>query len=81
MRRAARAIAGFTLIEVLVVLVIGAIAYVMILGVPMRGASIYDLKSAARTLASTRSSRSTWKRRNSWCRAWPMRASCRSRST
>jgi len=52
MRPAARAIAGFTLLEVMVVLAIGAIAYVMILGVPMRGASIYDLKSAARTLAS-----------------------------
>jgi general secretion pathway protein H len=52
MRPTARAIAGFTLLEVMVVLVIGVIAYVMILGVPMRGASIYDLKSAARTLAS-----------------------------
>jgi general secretion pathway protein H len=52
MRPPARAIAGFTLIEVVVVLVIGAIAYVLILGVPMRGASVYDLKSAARTLAS-----------------------------
>jgi general secretion pathway protein H len=52
MRPAARASAGFTLLEVVVVLTIGVIAYVMILGVPMRGASIYDLKSAARTLAS-----------------------------
>ena len=52
MRPIARRIAGFTLLEVIVVLAIGAIAYVMILGVPMRGASIYDLKSAARMLAS-----------------------------
>jgi general secretion pathway protein H len=52
MRSSARRTAGFTLIEVIVVLVIGAIAYVLILGVPMRGASIYDLKSAARSLAS-----------------------------
>jgi general secretion pathway protein H len=50
--RSAKREVGFTLIEVIVVLVIGAIAYVLILGVPMRGASIYDLKSAARTLAS-----------------------------
>ena len=44
--------AGFTLLEVLVVLVIGAVMYAMILGVPFRGASVADLKSAARTLAS-----------------------------
>jgi general secretion pathway protein H len=43
---------GFTLLELLVVLVIAAIAYALILGVPMRGASSADLKSAARTLAS-----------------------------
>jgi general secretion pathway protein H len=43
---------GFTLLELLVVLVIAAIAYALILGVPMRGASAADLKSAARTLAS-----------------------------
>ena len=43
---------GFTILEVLVVLVIAAMAYVLVLGVPMRGASVYDLKSAARTLAS-----------------------------
>ena len=43
---------GFTLLEVLVVLVIGAVMYAMILGVPFRGASVADLKSAARTLAS-----------------------------
>ena len=43
---------GFTLLEVLVVLVIGAAMYALILGVPFRGASVADLKSAARTLAS-----------------------------
>jgi general secretion pathway protein H len=43
---------GFTLLEVLVVLVIGAIMYTLILGVPFRGASVADLKSAARNLAS-----------------------------
>lgn len=47
-----RPAAGFTILEVLVVLVIAATAYVLVLGVPMRGASIYDLKSASRTLAS-----------------------------
>jgi general secretion pathway protein H len=35
-----------------VVLVIGAVAYALVLGVPFRGASIADLKAAARTLAS-----------------------------
>ena len=44
--------AGFTILEILVVLVIAATAYVLVLGVPMRGASVYDLKSASRTLAS-----------------------------
>ena len=43
---------GFTLLEVLVVLVIGAVMYGLILGVPLRGASIADLKSSARSLAS-----------------------------
>lgn len=43
---------GFTLLEVLVVLVIGAVMYALVLGVPFRGASIADLKSAARSLAS-----------------------------
>ena len=43
---------GFTLLELLVVLVIGAIAYSLVLGVPFRGASIADLKAASRTLAS-----------------------------
>jgi general secretion pathway protein H len=44
--------AGFTLLEVVIVLVIGAIAYSLILGVPFRGASSSDLKAAARTIAS-----------------------------
>lgn len=43
---------GFTLLEVLVVLVIGALAYAVILAAPLRGASSADLKSAARTLAA-----------------------------
>jgi general secretion pathway protein H len=43
---------GFTILELLVVLVIGAIAYSLVLGVPFRGASVADLKAAARTLAS-----------------------------
>lgn len=43
---------GFTLVELIVVLVIGAMAYAVILGVPFRGPSTQDLKAAARTLAS-----------------------------
>ena len=43
---------GFTLLEIIVVLVIGAIAYSLLLGIPFRGASTSDLKAAARTLAS-----------------------------
>ena len=43
---------GFTILELLVVLVIGALAYAVILGVPFRGPSIADLKAASRTLAS-----------------------------
>lgn len=43
---------GFTLLEVLAVLVIGAITYAILLGVPGRGASIGDLKAASRTLAA-----------------------------
>lgn len=50
--RSAKREVGFTLIELMVVLVIGAIAYVVILGVPFRGPSTSDLKAAARTLAS-----------------------------
>jgi len=49
--RFARA-AGFTLLEVILVLVIGVAAYALILTVPMRGSSSADLKAAARTLAA-----------------------------
>jgi general secretion pathway protein H len=44
--------AGFTLLEVLIVLVIGVAAYALILSTPFRGASSADLKSAARTVAA-----------------------------
>ena len=43
---------GFTILEVIVVLVLGAILYSIVLAVPMRGASSSDLKAAARALAS-----------------------------
>ena len=43
---------GFTLLELIIVLAIGAVIYALILEVPMRGASTADLKAAARTLAS-----------------------------
>jgi prepilin-type N-terminal cleavage/methylation domain-containing protein len=43
---------GFTLVELLAVLVIGAVIYAVMLGVPMRGSSMADLKAAARSLAS-----------------------------
>ena len=43
---------GFTLLEVIVVLVLAAVMYALLLAVPMRGASSADLKAAARTLAS-----------------------------
>jgi general secretion pathway protein H len=43
---------GFTLLEVIVVLVIAAIAYTIMLGVPGRGTSAADLKASARSLAS-----------------------------
>ena len=44
--------AGFTLLEVIVALVIAAIAYSLIIGAVSRGASSGDLKFTARTLAS-----------------------------
>ncbi len=47
-----KAHAGFTLLEVIVVLVIGATLYAILLAGPLRGASAADLKYAARTLAS-----------------------------
>jgi general secretion pathway protein H len=50
--RSAEREGGFTLLEIVIVLVIGAAAYAMILGIPFRGASTADLKAAARTLAS-----------------------------
>lgn len=43
---------GFTILEVVIVLVLAGIMYALLLAVPMRGASGADLKSAARTLAS-----------------------------
>ena len=43
---------GFTLVEILAVLVIGAMIYALFLGVPFRGSSIADMKAAARTLAA-----------------------------
>ncbi len=47
-----RAEAGFTLLEIVVVLVIGAVVYAVLLGGPLRGPSSADLKYSARTLAS-----------------------------
>jgi general secretion pathway protein H len=44
--------AGFTLLEILLVLAIAVAAYVAILGVPGRGVSGAELKSSARVLAS-----------------------------
>ena len=44
--------AGFTILEIVVVLVLAGIIYSLMLAVPMRGASVADLKSTARTLAS-----------------------------
>jgi general secretion pathway protein H len=44
--------AGFTLLELMVVLVIGALAYAILLGGPLRSASSADLKATARTLAA-----------------------------
>ena len=47
-----RKASGFTLLELVVVLAIGAVIYALLLGVPLRGATSADLKAAARTLAS-----------------------------
>ena len=43
---------GFTLIEVMLVLVIGVASYLLLLGVPFRGTSSAELKAAARSLAA-----------------------------
>ena len=43
---------GFTLLEIIVVLAIGAIIYAVILSAPLGKASAADLKAAARTVAS-----------------------------
>ena len=43
---------GFTLLEVIVVLALGAVIYAMVLGVPFGKASAADLKAAARSLAA-----------------------------
>ena len=43
---------GFTLLEVIVVLVMAGIIYSLMLAIPARGSSVADLKAAARTLAS-----------------------------
>ena len=43
---------GFTLLEVIVVLAIAAIAYALVVGVVFRGPSAYDLKTSARSLAA-----------------------------
>jgi general secretion pathway protein H len=47
-----RRLAGFTLLEVIVVLALGAVIYAVILAGPLGKASAADLKSAARSLAS-----------------------------
>ena len=47
-----RRAAGFTLLEVIIVLTIGAIVYAVILSGPFGKASAADLKAAARSLAS-----------------------------
>jgi general secretion pathway protein H len=47
-----RRAAGFTLLELVIVLGLGVMIYLVLLAVPMRGTSVYDLKAAARTLAS-----------------------------
>ena len=50
--RPAKRGAGFTLIEIILVLVIGVAAYLVLLGIPLRGTSSAELKAAARTVAS-----------------------------
>jgi general secretion pathway protein H len=43
---------GFTLLEIIIVLALGAILYAVVLSAPLGKASAADLKAAARTLAS-----------------------------
>ena len=43
---------GFTLVEVMMVLVLAVVIYGFLVAIPLRGTSVADLKSAARTLAS-----------------------------
>ena len=50
--RAPRAPAGFTLLEVVVVLAISGVIMVLLLGSPLRTATAGDLKASARMLAS-----------------------------
>ncbi len=50
--RSPRRAAGFTLLELVVVLGLGVLIYALLLAIPMRGTSVYDLKSAARSLAA-----------------------------
>jgi general secretion pathway protein H len=47
-----RASSGFTLIEIIVVLAIGAAIYILIASIPFGKASAADLKAAARSVAS-----------------------------
>lgn len=49
---AVRAARGFTLLEVILVLVIAGVMMAVVLGFPLRSASAGDLKAAARALAS-----------------------------
>jgi general secretion pathway protein H len=44
--------AGFTLLEIVIVLVLAVMIYALLLGVPLLGGKRADLKYAARTLAS-----------------------------
>lgn len=52
MRDAKRSHAGFTLLEVIVVLAMGAIIYAVLLSAPFGKASAGELKAAARSIAS-----------------------------
>ena len=43
---------GFTLIEVMMVMVLAVVIYAFLVAIPLRGTSIADLKASARVLAS-----------------------------